>query len=59
MAEKKQATSPETGFLDEQGNLRNAGRPEDVGNMVLYLCSDQASFVDGSVTLIAGTQSII
>jgi NAD(P)-dependent dehydrogenase (short-subunit alcohol dehydrogenase family) len=48
-----------TGFLDEQGNLRNAGKPEDIGNVVLFLCSDLASFVDGSVTLVAGTQSII
>jgi NAD(P)-dependent dehydrogenase (short-subunit alcohol dehydrogenase family) len=59
MAEKKPDAPPEVGFLDEHGNLRNAGRPEDIGNVVLFLCSEQASFVDGSVTLVAGTQSII
>ena len=59
MAEKKPGASSDTGFLDEKGNLRNAGKPEDIGNLVLFLCSDQASFVDGSVTLVAGTQSII
>ncbi len=51
--------SLESGYLDEKGNLRNAGSPEDVGNVVVFLCSDQGSFVDGSVTLVAGTQTII
>jgi NAD(P)-dependent dehydrogenase (short-subunit alcohol dehydrogenase family) len=59
MAEKISGGASETGFLDEHGNLRNAGQPEDIANLVLFLCSDQASFVDGSVTLVAGTQSII
>jgi NAD(P)-dependent dehydrogenase (short-subunit alcohol dehydrogenase family) len=59
MAEKKTDTIPEAGFLDASGNLRNAGSPEDIGRVVLFLCSDLASFVDGSVTLVAGTQSIV
>lgn len=59
MAEKKSDGPPEAGFLDEHGNFRNPGRPDDIGNLVLFLCSDQASFIDGSVTLVAGTQSII
>ena len=56
---KAEDGSAYAGFLDERGNLRNAGNPEDIAKVVLFLCSDLASFVDGSVTLVAGTQSII
>ncbi len=56
---KAEDGSAYAGFLDERENLRNAGNPEDIGKVVLFLCSDMASFVDGSVTLVAGIQSII
>ena len=36
-----------------------AGVPEDIGNMVVFLCSKEGSFVDGSVTALAGNQFII
>jgi NAD(P)-dependent dehydrogenase (short-subunit alcohol dehydrogenase family) len=59
MAERKPGKSIEEGMIDEHGNVKNAGKPEDIGNMVVFLCSDEASFVDGSVTLAAGVQMII
>jgi NAD(P)-dependent dehydrogenase (short-subunit alcohol dehydrogenase family) len=59
MAEKKPGDSPEEGMIDEHGNVKNAGRPEDIGNVVVFLCSNEASFIDGSVTAVAGTQMII
>ena len=36
-----------------------AGVPEDIGNMVVFLCSKEGSFVDGSITALAGNQMII
>jgi NAD(P)-dependent dehydrogenase (short-subunit alcohol dehydrogenase family) len=30
------------------------GQPEDVGNMILFLCSDEASFLTGAVYLVDG-----
>ena len=59
IAERKPGDSPEEGMIDEHGNVKNAGRPEDIGNVVVFLCSKEASFVDGSVTAVAGTQMII
>jgi NAD(P)-dependent dehydrogenase (short-subunit alcohol dehydrogenase family) len=59
MAQGKTGKSVEEGMIDEHGNVRNAGTPEDIGNIVVFLCSQEASFVDGSVTLAAGTQMII
>jgi NAD(P)-dependent dehydrogenase (short-subunit alcohol dehydrogenase family) len=37
----------------------NAGVPEDIGKVVLFLCSDLGAFVDGSITAVAGNQMII
>ena len=36
-----------------------AGVPEDIGRVVLFLCSDLGAFVDGSITAVAGNQFII
>jgi NAD(P)-dependent dehydrogenase (short-subunit alcohol dehydrogenase family) len=59
MAEKKPGGAPEAGLIDEQGNVKNAGRPEDIGNVVVFLCSNEGSFVDGSVIAVAGNQMVI
>jgi len=34
--------------------LRRVGQPEDVGHVVRFLCSDEASFVSGQVVYVAG-----
>ena len=34
--------------------LRRVGQPEDVGHVVAFLCSDEASFVSGQVIYVAG-----
>jgi NAD(P)-dependent dehydrogenase (short-subunit alcohol dehydrogenase family) len=60
MAEKDPGhVGPEAGMMDEKGNVRGAGQPEDIGNMVVFLCSDQAKFVDASIIAVSGTQMII
>lgn len=34
------------------------GKPEEIANAVLWLCSEQASFVDGHALLVDGAFSI-
>lgn len=34
------------------------GKPEEIANAVLWLCSEQASFVDGHAFLVDGAFSI-
>jgi 3-oxoacyl-[acyl-carrier protein] reductase len=34
--------------------LRRVGQPEDVANVIAFLCSDEASYVSGQVIYIAG-----
>ncbi len=34
--------------------LRRVGQPEDVGHVVAFLCSDEASFVSGQIIYVAG-----
>jgi NAD(P)-dependent dehydrogenase (short-subunit alcohol dehydrogenase family) len=38
----------------EQPGMNRVGRPEEVGELVLWLCSDAASLVTGSVVAIDG-----
>jgi NAD(P)-dependent dehydrogenase (short-subunit alcohol dehydrogenase family) len=59
MTEKKaDHAAPEAGMIDAKGNVKNAGLPEDIGNVVVFLCSDQAKFVDGCIIPAAGNQMI-
>ena len=34
--------------------LRRIGQPEDVANVIAFLCSDEASYVSGQVIYVAG-----
>jgi len=38
--------------------LKRVGTPEDIGNAVLYLSSDEASYVTGQVLYVCGGRSI-
>jgi len=37
--------------------LRRFGRPEDIANVVAFLCSDEASYVSGETLYVAGGPS--
>ena len=38
----------------EQQSLKRRGAPEDVGNLVVFLASDAASFITGQTVVIDG-----
>ena len=40
--------------LNQSQPVGRLGRPEEIANMVLYLCSPEAEFVTGSVLTIDG-----
>jgi NAD(P)-dependent dehydrogenase (short-subunit alcohol dehydrogenase family) len=40
--------------LNQRQPVGRLGRPEEIANMVLYLCSPEAEFVSGSVLTIDG-----
>jgi 2-keto-3-deoxy-L-fuconate dehydrogenase len=40
--------------LNQRQPVGRLGRPEEIANMVLYLCSAEAEFVNGSVLTIDG-----
>ena len=40
--------------LNQRQPVGRLGRPEEIAHMVLYLCSDQAAFVNGSIIAIDG-----
>lgn len=44
-------------MLDQSVPLRRLGTPEDVANAVLFLTSDQASFITGSCLVVDGGQT--
>ena len=50
--------SPNVTTLSEQDHSQHpvgrVGRPEDIADMVLYLCSDKASFITGQNVIIDG-----
>ena len=41
-------------FLEDQYPLRKVGRPIDVANAVVFLCSDEASFITGHALVVDG-----
>lgn len=45
-------------YLESQIPLRRIGKPEDVANVVLFLASDESSFITGTEIIIDGGQSI-
>lgn len=44
------------GIIDSHIPLKRAGTPEDIGNMVAYLCSDQGSWISGQLYSVDGGQ---
>ena len=46
-------------MLESRVPLRKLGKPEDIGNMAVYLASDVASFITGAVFVIDGGQTAI
>jgi NAD(P)-dependent dehydrogenase (short-subunit alcohol dehydrogenase family) len=45
-------------FFEQQYPLRHCGRPVDIANAVVFLCSDEASFVTGHALVVDGGLSI-
>ena len=41
-------------FFEDQYPLRKLGKPEDVANAVIFLCSDEASFITGHTLVVDG-----
>jgi NAD(P)-dependent dehydrogenase (short-subunit alcohol dehydrogenase family) len=50
---------PETlRFFAEQYPLRRTGQPNDIANAIVFLCSDEASFITGQALVVDGGLSI-
>jgi NAD(P)-dependent dehydrogenase (short-subunit alcohol dehydrogenase family) len=45
-------------FFDQQYPVRRTGRPVDIANAVVFLCSDEASFITGQALAVDGGLSI-
>ncbi|HEX2514993.1 MAG TPA: SDR family oxidoreductase [Chloroflexota bacterium] len=45
-------------FFEQQYPLRRCGRPEDIADAVLFLCSDEASFITGHALVVDGGLAI-
>ena len=45
-------------FFEQQYPLRRTGRPVDIANAVLFLCSDEASFITGQALVVDGGLTI-
>ena len=43
-------------FLSKNVTLKKLGSPEDVSNLVFYLCSSMANFITGSIWCVDGGQ---
>ena len=41
-------------FFEQQYPLRRCGRPEDIANAAVFLCSDEASFITGHTMVVDG-----
>lgn len=58
MYREKNSTAEAQAFLNNLHALKRAGRPEELARSVLYLASDDASFVTGTASLVDGGLSI-
>ncbi len=45
-------------FFEEQYPLRRCGRPVDIANAIVFLCSDEASFITGHALVVDGGLTI-
>jgi NAD(P)-dependent dehydrogenase (short-subunit alcohol dehydrogenase family) len=45
-------------FFVEQYPLRRTGKPVDIANAIVFLCSDEASFITGHALVVDGGLSI-
>jgi NAD(P)-dependent dehydrogenase (short-subunit alcohol dehydrogenase family) len=45
-------------FFEDQYPLRKCGRPVDIANAIVFLCSDEASFITGHALVVDGGLSI-
>ena len=45
-------------FFEEQYPVRRTGRPVDIANAIVFLCSDEASFITGHALVVDGGLSI-
>lgn len=55
---KKKNPSLVKKILKEKVPLQRFGKPEEVANLVTYICSEKASFINGAVIRIDGGQTI-
>ena len=55
---KKKNPSLVRKILKEKVPLQRFGKPEEVANLVTYVCSDKASFINGAVIRIDGGQTV-
>lgn len=45
-------------FFEDQYPLRKVGRPVDIANAIVFLCSDEASFITGHALVVDGGMTI-
>ena len=45
-------------IIREKVPLQRFGKPEEVANLVTYICSEKASFINGAIIRIDGGQTV-
>jgi NAD(P)-dependent dehydrogenase (short-subunit alcohol dehydrogenase family) len=58
MAERWREHPDTLRFFAEQYPLRRTGTPDDIANAVVFLCSDEASFITGQALVVDGGLTI-